>query len=60
MRLPRPNRLRRVSVCSLSRQLGVGEAMAYGSLHGESEAVLVRERLSFVARLLNRNTRSEA
>lgn len=45
MRLPRFQRFRRVSVCPLSRQLGVGEATAYGLLHGEGKAVLVCERV---------------
>jgi hypothetical protein len=43
MRFPRPHRLRRVSVCSLSRQLGVGKATAYDLTHHKSEAVFIGE-----------------
>jgi hypothetical protein len=45
MRLPRPHRLIRVSVCSLSRQLGVGEAAANGLRHGKDEAIFIGRRV---------------
>lgn len=47
MRLPRPNRLIRVSVRSLFRQLGVGATTAHSLLHGEGEAILICERVVF-------------
>src|SRR5690242_13563006 len=45
MRLPRCQRARRVSVCSLSRQLGIGEATTYRLHHGKGETVFVGERV---------------
>ncbi len=45
MRFPRPQRFLVVSVCSLSRQLGVGEATANDLRHGENEAVGIGERI---------------
>ena len=47
MRLPRPNRLRRVSVRPVADQLGIGEPAAYRLIHGEGETVLIRERVVF-------------
>jgi len=44
MRLPRPH-LRFTSVCSLSRQLGVGEATTHGLQHRQREAVFIGERV---------------
>lgn len=46
MRLPRPH-LRFTSVCSLSRQLGVGEATANRLQHRQREAVFIGERVIF-------------
>ena len=43
MRLPRPHRLRPESVCSLTCQLGVGEATAYDLVHGKRKAIFVGE-----------------
>jgi len=47
MRFPRPHRLMVVSVCSLSRQLGVGQATANDLRHSQNEAVCVGERIVF-------------
>ena len=44
MRLPRPH-LRLTSVCSLSRQLGVGEATTNCLQHRQREAVFIGERV---------------
>ena len=43
MRLPRPNRASRVSVRSLTRQLGVGEATAHDLIHRKHEAIFIGE-----------------
>lgn len=45
MRFPRPHRLRRVSVCSLSRQLGVSEPTAYDLAHRQRETVFIGQRI---------------
>lgn len=45
MRFPRPHRFMRVSVRSLSRKLGIGEATANHLHHGESKTVLIGERI---------------
>ena len=46
-RFPRPHRLMRVSVCSLTRQFGIGEATAHGLSHREDEAILIGEWVVF-------------
>jgi hypothetical protein len=47
MRLPRPQRLRRVSVRTLPGKLRIGEPLANNLAHDQSEAILVAQRIVF-------------
>jgi len=47
MRIPRPCRLKFVSVRSVTRECGIGHATANSLHHGESEAVFIGERVIF-------------